>query len=131
MAVCLPRSNGRRRNGALAFFSSPAFINTHFIGGIVLCCTSIMVPSIICSNYYDAGINHYRSARDVLVEYAPAFATMSSAQVEAALAEAIPLVDGMLGNLSIFPRSFGIAWTAWFAWIAYSYGVRLYLPSDF
>lgn len=129
VAVCLPRSNGRRHTGPLAFFSSPAFINTHFLGGIVLCSVSIIIPSVICSNYYDAGINHFRTAYAMLGGYAPSYEGMSSAEVDTALAEVIPVVDGMLGNLSIFPYSFGVSWACWLAWIIYSYGVSLLSPA--
>ncbi|ORY80759.1 hypothetical protein BCR35DRAFT_352513 [Leucosporidium creatinivorum] len=120
VAVSLPRTSTRS-----TFFSSPSFVNGHFLLGLILCCTSIIIPSVIFSGYYDAGIEHYRRARDMLVGSEGSWEGMSAEQVDEALAEIVPVVDGMLGNLSTFPYTFGIAWSLWFAWISYSYGVFL------
>jgi hypothetical protein len=59
----------------------------------------------------------------MLGSYATSYETMSSAEVDVALAEVVPFVDGMLGNLSLFPTSFGVSWACWLAWIMSSYGV--------
>lgn len=128
VAVCLPRANNKQTNRLASFFSSPTFLNVHFLAGLILCCTSIIIPSVIFSGYYDAGINHYRQARDMLVGYESGWSGMSAEQVETALDGVIPVVDGMLSNLSTFPYTFGIAWSLWFAWISYSYGVSSLFP---
>lgn len=102
-------------------------INVHFIGGLILCCTSIIVPSVIFGRYYDAGINHYRTARDMLAGFEPSWAEMSSAEVDSSLATVVPIVDGMLSNLATFPYTFKIAWGLWLGWILYSYTVSHFL----
>lgn len=89
----------------------------------MLCCASILIPSFICSTYYDAGVDNFRKAYALLGRYAPAWASMTPAEVDAALAEVVPIVQDMLENLSTFPHIFGIAWTFWLIWIVYSYGV--------
>lgn len=92
VAVSLPRA-GTGRTKRFSFFSSPTFLNTHFIFGIVACSLSIMVPSFYCSHYYDAGIDHYRKAYAMLGEHAPAFAAMTTSEVDAKLAEVVPVVQ--------------------------------------
>ncbi|ORY80760.1 hypothetical protein BCR35DRAFT_331821 [Leucosporidium creatinivorum] len=124
VAVCLPRATGRDL-GAFSFLSSPLAINVHFIAGLILCVTSIIIPSVIFGNYYDAGINHYRRGRDMLAGFEPNWAEMSSAEVDSSLATVVPVVDGMLSNLATFPYAFKIAWGLWLGWILYSYTIFL------
>lgn len=95
----------------------------HFIAGIVLCCTSIIAPSIDCSLIYDRAVDAYRESRVTLLETAPGFANMTTTEVDAALAEIAPVVDRMLVNVEGFLPSFKLSWWLWFIWIVYSYGV--------
>ncbi|ORY81306.1 hypothetical protein BCR35DRAFT_331715 [Leucosporidium creatinivorum] len=109
VAVCLPRATGRRQTG-LSFFSSPTFINTHFIGGVILCCTSIIAPSILCARLYDQAVDAYRVSRTMLLGAAPGFANMTSAEVDSALAKAVPIVDRMLEKADQLELSFKASW---------------------
>ena len=101
MAVALPRA-GSSRHGRFTFFSSPAFLNVHFIAGLILCTTSILIPSVICSNYYDAGIEHFQRAYALLGSYAPTSASMSAVEVDAALAEVVPIVQVSCRSLLLY-----------------------------
>lgn len=99
-------------------------MNLHFLLGFVGCVVCIAVPSVIFGRHYDTGINHWRQANALLLQYAPAYASMTSAEVDAALNPIVSIVDAMLTSLSTFPHYFHIAWVCWLAVIIYSYGVE-------
>lgn len=123
VAVCLPRATGRRRHHRFTFFTSPAFLNCHFICGVVLCATSVIVPSAICALHYDQAISHFSRAKTALLALAPAHPSLSSAEIDSALLQIAPEVDSMLMELARFPYTFTIAWSMWLGWIVYAYTV--------
>lgn len=126
---------GRRPSRIGAFLTSPRNVNIHFIGCIILCTVSIIIPSVYADHYYNGGILKFREAYAQLNSYVAAYPTMTSAEVDAALAPIVPVVQGMLTSLSTFPQYFKVSWALWFIWIMYSYGVSFplrcsALPSD-
>ncbi|ORY46700.1 hypothetical protein BCR35DRAFT_29687 [Leucosporidium creatinivorum] len=50
---------------------------------------------------------------------------MTSAEVDAALAEVEPHVDRMLNNAALFPRYLRISWAMWTGWVLYAYLVAV------
>lgn len=53
---------------------------------------------------------------------------MSSAEVDAAFAEAAIAIDKMQASLALFKHPFTISWALWAAWIAWSYNVGVAYP---
>lgn len=87
-----------------------------------------MTPANICSPLYDQASEAQRQASALLLGFAPSYATMTSAEVDAALAEVEPFVNEMLSKSALFPRYLKINWWFWSAWVLYAYVVSLWPP---
>lgn len=103
------------------------FLNVHFIGGAFACVCAVSVPAIMSSIRFDRAVDYYRTIVSAYMAYSPQFPSMSSSDVDAALATEAGTLQQLLDTMNEFGASFSIAWSVWLAFILYAYTVRAQL----
>ncbi|KAK4056223.1 hypothetical protein OIO90_002666 [Microbotryomycetes sp. JL221] len=128
VAVALPKVGHRQRQ---PFWTTPTFLNVHFIGLAIFGIIAISIPTYFASTRHDVAMQNMALFRSGAMRNAPLYGSMSPQEVDLSLAQlAVPL-QIMLDHLDSFLPSFRIAWGLWCLVIIYTWGFFVMIATTY